>query len=86
MNEWQPIETAPKDGTEILVFVPFVTGPAIVVVHWTDDGSSTRDDFEDEPDGEGWTEPHDGYVGMWDDASHWMPLPKPPSSHSDTTE
>ncbi len=27
MNDWQDISTAPKDGTEVLVFVPRRLGP-----------------------------------------------------------
>jgi hypothetical protein len=32
MNEWQPIETAPKDGSEILTFGSI----GIMVVFWRD--------------------------------------------------
>ena len=33
MNEWQPMETAPKDGTEILLCSMFV----MAVCYWRDD-------------------------------------------------
>jgi hypothetical protein len=64
--EWQPIETAPKDGTRVLVYVePF--GSLI--------GSNTFNLFG-RTSGDRW------YCdGVWLDGSvptHWMPLPEPP--------
>ena len=67
--KWQPIETAPRDGTEFLAFKPSSFGPIIVVCEWLD---------EDHPDYDGET-PHVtwDFSGFWD-ATHWMPLPQPP--------
>lgn len=67
MSEWQPIETAPKDGTAILVwFEPEVWD----VVFW----SSQRQQ---------WCQGTGGWGSdRWSDAdaegAHWMPLPDPP--------
>lgn len=66
MAEWQPIETAPKDGTRILVFVPDGRSdePGQHLVSWY---CNTWVITTDERD---WTfvlEP-----------THWMPLPEPP--------
>ena len=36
VGEWRPIETAPKDGSEVLVNA---TGIGLVVVYWSDDES-----------------------------------------------
>lgn len=59
---WKPIETAPRDGTEILVW----NGTSILVVtHAYDDDDGTPVWFPD-------ARP---YVR----ASHWMPLPPPPT-------
>ncbi len=73
---WQPIETAPKDGTWLLVYETNDSDgyqPTIHVVHW-----GIR-----EWDGSGKT-----WVTMAlgpnpdtydaDRATHWMPLPEPP--------
>jgi len=62
---WQPIETAPKDGTEIIVWWPEIGHPYIT--KWTRfiNGNLYRD---------GW------HCGIWEveRPTHWMPLPKPP--------
>ena len=66
MTDWQPIETALRDGTEILLFFPRRSGNFIAT------GSS------DDPAGDGWRETW-GHR-PWGKASHWQPLPDPPSS------
>jgi hypothetical protein len=63
MSEWQPIETAPKEGEAILVY--FQKWKSQYVVSW---GSSF--------DGDGWW-CLDNMLSAAD-ASHWMPLPEPP--------
>jgi len=66
---WQPIETAPKDGRRVLV--------------WIDDPKLLRDGypicfarlwFYDDGSLGGGAE---GFNGKWD-ITHWMPLPEPP--------
>lgn len=77
--EWQPIETAPKDGTDVLLFGDWageINGmaekPSIAVGTWTGGASDYG------PDG-WWYLPHsDGYA-CWMKATAWMPLPKPPA-------
>lgn len=76
MTEWQPIETAPKDGTEIigLGYPPnatnnhFCYGPDVRKIKaWrigTSIGWSARNDF--------------GSFTVGFDPNHWMPLPAPP--------
>lgn len=81
-TKWRPIETAPKDGTRILVYVP--DSENVLSVYW--DG-----EFDFRCDDNGKTE----YSGAWtDDAvesfayeekasynpTYWMPLPQPPSA------
>ena len=89
MAEWQPIETAPRDGTSLLLWTR-----AGVMVGWWDEGS--EDHAPDSPGHDpGW------FAGSGDDAAmpgrspehgfhayhyaalnqptHWMPLPEPPA-------
>ena len=75
LGAWLPIETAPKDGTRIMVFCPWVgvCGPANWDVcwfakkprpfwtHWGERIWGTSREREDQP-------------------THWMPLPDPPQS------
>ncbi len=70
MADWQPIETAPKDGVDVLLHWPSrersdIPLPPVVgfwndiVCGWQADDQLSSDIDENEP-------------------SHWMPLPKPP--------
>lgn len=70
---WQPIETAPKDGSWVLVFEPSDYAPQVHVVRWGTPEWSGGD--------ETWVTmalgPNpDTYDA--DDATHWMPLPSSP--------
>lgn len=61
-HQWQPIETAPKDGTHILI-KPVRPFNPICEAFWVDD------------DGGYWS---DGFASCVDaDVSHWMPLLPP---------
>lgn len=63
MSEWQPIETAPKDGTEVLVAARYGDSVAYSVAHF---------------DGEEWRDMGDiGWAGMYEDdnqPTHWMKI------------
>lgn len=63
--EWLPIDTAPKDGTEILIFEPkhYNNDDAIYVVIYTRKGK--------------WVESQ-GELYHTFYPTHWMPLPDPP--------
>ena len=66
MSEWQPIETAPRDGTEVLVIEnhpKFNDGIYAVVVFVNTD----------------WVEMNGGNIKNFT-FSHWMPLPAPPKA------
>lgn len=67
-SPWRPIESAPKDGTEILVYVDYGDGSwKIEKAHWqhvfNKFMNATYDPMMDDIDG----------------ATHWQPLPSPPS-------
>lgn len=98
MSDWQPIETAPKDGRAILLlsagdtFTEFdgsITErpPQIAIGKWWPDGTS-------------WVDRHGGFhgpaydlaiTGVWkseggwfqpNEVTHWQPLPPPPGDPS----
>jgi hypothetical protein len=78
MSEWQPIETAPKDGTRI-AFKNEQSGLEDIGHwdSWTDMPNWRREllpDFAKEWDGEWSTDFGNG------DMTHWMPLPPPPAT------
>ncbi len=68
MSEWQPIETAPRDGTEILTYRSV---GLMAVATWLDPWDAGSD----------WTVT-DGaqLIGV----THWMPLPDPPTAPTTT--
>jgi len=62
-EQWQPIETAPRDGTWILGYETFLDDhhPCQRIVYWSKDrGCWFDDEYDFAP-------------------THWMPLPDPPS-------
>jgi hypothetical protein len=68
--EWLPIESAPKDGTHILIFeVPAFEGDEqmYVVGRWSDFG---------------WTESYADEYAICS-PTHWMPLPPPPKTEGE---
>jgi len=68
MGEWQPIETAPRDGTRFLVWDSYY-GFRIGLAH-------VRRDHDD------WLSYRDSHGGSGKGgirATHWRPLPPPPA-------
>lgn len=66
MTDWQPIETAPKDGTRVDLWV---TDRRVADSWWSLSHN-------------GWIDPQGGWDGEYDrlegEPSHWMPPPPPP--------
>ncbi len=65
--QWQPIESAPKDGTAVLATSAHMTGSNGEPVAWAAVFDQERN----------------RWVATWDgeplnDATHWQPLPAPP--------
>jgi hypothetical protein len=71
MTHWQPIETAPKDGTRVLLYIDEDEGPCI---------GKWDIDFWQKPN---WCMEAGDY---WSGATHWQPLPAPPPSRPTTNE
>ncbi len=72
MSEWQPIETAPKDGTRVLAF----DGSQIITVDYQEPsyiGVNNHIKIE-----ESWVQISDSGRATDFYPTHWMPLPGPP--------
>jgi hypothetical protein len=72
---WQPIETAPKDGTHILLWMPWglperkgAPPGFMYLARWS---------YRDDPMLDRWIDPSDD-DDIGEGATHWMPLPEPP--------
>jgi len=70
---WQPIETAPKDGSSILVFPATWDKKPCSIAHWnTDEYSKKPRPFWERDDQIQIT------YSRGATTTHWMPLPPPP--------
>ena len=81
VSGWQPIETAPKDGTQIIL----TNGVSVAQGEWLHQEPYARENrdldgryiSQDEFDGfDGWI---DFVGGMLPEPTHWQPLPPPPN-------
>lgn len=82
--EWQPIETAPRDGTSILVWQGPAYDPLWAIVYWQE-GQNLRPYGEQLTEAEiadaaesGWEVWHSSSLTKAKWPTHWMPLPTPP--------
>ena len=67
---WQPIETAPKDGNCILLYVPRAQKHKLVSGQYHSYGKYDGRELG------GWT---DRWNKPINNPTHWTPLPKPPT-------
>ena len=71
MSEWQPIETAPRDGTEIIARMGTATPPYCESMYFVP--------FDDDESDGMWHWTQDGDAPAINKPTHWMPLPSPPA-------
>jgi hypothetical protein len=76
MSEWQPIETAPRDGTWIIVAGTSKVDPDYNVL-FSEYGDDAVGMSIAKWDARQWRDQWDDYYGP-DCPTHWMPLPEPP--------
>lgn len=78
MAKWQPIETAPKDGTLVDLWLPGLPNPAFPDALTTcPAGRETNCRWQD---GRWWGSDY------MQSATHWMPLPLPPVSSQESSD
>lgn len=79
MAEWRPIESAPKDGTEVLLFIP---GRRAELGWWYESQEYAYGKLKRKTEKWMWGSGMQGILSMTGDAppepTHWMPLPEPP--------
>ena len=80
MSDWQPIETAPKDGTIVDLWV---YGDRCTNCFWC-----TGEEFDDEDYTPHWRQQYSEAAGpsfgLDAEPTHWMPLPPPPKTEPAT--
>lgn len=75
-TQWRDIETAPKDGTEIIIFIPEAYDP-VDIASW----------YLNEFHGNHWMRARCVDEGNAGNPTHWMPLPEHPlSTNPDTNK
>lgn len=72
MSDWQPIDTAPKDGSWVLLWLPSPRS-YLVKARWLDSEEYVDDIWHE------WQQQGGDRVRcILPGPTHWMPLPKPP--------
>jgi hypothetical protein len=73
---WLPIETAPKDGTPVLLVSANAAEPSPEIGHWSDEDGCFRVGYPDD-----WFRLAEHGLRSWlDIATHWQPLPPAPGA------
>ena len=72
-EEWKTIDTAPKDGTTVLVYPPHWGNATVSIAWWDDDKYANRPrPFWKRIDARQITDSREN------PPTHWMPMPPPP--------
>jgi hypothetical protein len=86
LTEWQPIETAPKDGTWILLCGGEIryewdglSQPNAVVGQFAPKGEVMAGRWQ-------FAYYDSGFHGQYENPTHWMPLPAPPMEQTNATD
>lgn len=81
---WQPIDTAPKDGADVLVMCMHIGTQIVHAAFWL------GDDGVEPSDVEWWSYDHSEVSRIklddWMEPTPWMPLPKPPRADDPSNE
>lgn len=77
MGEWRPIESAPLDGSWVLVSGGTIDCESMdnrpVPAQWTNELNGQMTEWHWQ-----WAWFDGGYYGWYENPTHWMPLPEPP--------
>jgi hypothetical protein len=78
LGAWQPIATAPRDGTRVLIYMPEASRQKVMEAYWAKP-------WEGAPEEQcWWSTPHGpagrGYTILPKAVTHWQPMPAPPQS------
>lgn len=71
MADWQPIETAPRDGTEVIVWAEFPNGARACFDRYSTDPADYIN--RQMPEGGQWV-----WTYLDGGPTRWMPIPQPP--------
>lgn len=77
-NGWRPMETAPKDGTPLLL--AYSGGLGVRYGYWDHIGTAdwwVADAPHERPTADGWICPYQDFEDPME-PTHWQPLPLPP--------
>ena len=85
--DWQPIETAPKDGTSLLLIAATYRNPVPMIGHWGQNNAwdeeyhwllGETDDWPTKRASKFRKRAAAEMLGIISTPTHWMPLPPPP--------
>lgn len=80
-DEWRPIETAPLDGSFVLLHCPggqLESGAVTIGAYWKAEERHATGRFM-KGTWDGWLGMDADVMSSWCDPTHWRPLPSPPA-------